>query len=281
LDELSTAEVVSAVIAGQAGVAEAVQAAQPQIAAATELLVEAFDRGGRWLLLGAGTSGRLAVMEAAEVPGTYGIDEDRIQARVAGGGPEHLIGTDAAEDDTDLARRNVAELAVIDSDVVVAVAASGTTPYTCAVAEDARRRGAGVVTVTTVLGSPLAALADVAVEVAVGDEVVAGSTRLAAGTAQKLVLNTLTTAAMVRLGRVHEHFMVDVMAANDKLRHRISDVVATTTGSSPEQAWAALERCGWNARAAIVHLVTGIDPDAAARRCAAHRTVRAALAEGD
>ncbi|MDQ2956935.1 MAG: N-acetylmuramic acid 6-phosphate etherase, partial [Actinomycetota bacterium] len=163
------------------------------------------------------------------------------------------------------------------TDALIAVAASGRTPYTCAAAALARELGAGVVTITNLRGSELAALADVAIEVPVGDEVVAGSTRLAAGTAQKLVLNTLTTTTMIRLGRVHENYMVDVVAANDKLRRRVSGVVAASTGHTDEQAWQALQRCDWNARAAIVHLATGLEPAAAAERAAAHRTVRQAI----
>jgi N-acetylmuramic acid 6-phosphate etherase len=277
LDLLGTDQAVEAVLAGQAQVLEAVRATQPQLSRAVELLVAAYEAGGRLLLFGAGTSGRLAVQEAVEVPGTYGIPADRIQARVAGGGAGQLVGSDAAEDDTELGKADVTELAVRAGDAVIAVAASGRTPYTCAVAGRARELGAGLISITTVTGSPLAALANVAIEVAVGEEVVAGSTRLAAGTAQKLVLNTLTTTAMIRLGRVHGNQMVDVVAANDKLRHRISVVVATSTGCTPEQAWQALQRCDWNARAAIVHLATGLEPAAAAVRAAAHRTVREAI----
>lgn len=281
LDLLGTDQAVEAVLAGQSQVQDAVGAVRPQLARAVDLLVAAYQAGGRLLLFGAGTSGRLAVQEAVEVPGTYGIPADRIQARVAGGGAGHLVGSDAAEDDTELGRADVAELAVRSGDAVIAVAASGRTPYTCAVAARARELGAGLISITTVLGSPLAALAQVAIEVAVGDEVVAGSTRLAAGTAQKLVLNTLTTTTMIRLGRVHGNQMVDVVAANDKLRHRVSGVVAASTGCTPELAWQALQRCDWNARAAIVHLATGLDPAAAAVRAAAHRTVREAVAPPD
>lgn len=277
LDLLGTDEAVEAVLAGQAHVAELVAAARPQIVQAVELLCAAYQRGGRLLLLGAGTSGRLAVQEAVEIPGTYGIDPDRIQARVAGGGAGQLVGSDEAEDDAERGVADIAELCVGPRDAVVAVAASGRTAYTCAAAARAGELGAALVTVTNVAGSPLAALATVAIEVPVGDEVIAGSTRLAAGTAQKLVLNTLTTTAMIRLGRVHGRYMVDVVAANDKLRGRISGAVAASTDRTATEARQALVRCGWNARAAIVHLMTGLDPAAAAARAAAHRTVREAL----
>jgi N-acetylmuramic acid 6-phosphate etherase len=280
LDLLDTAQAVRVVLAGQARVAELVAAAEHEIARAVDLLAAAYERGGRLLLMGAGTSGRLAVQEAVEVPGTYGIPAERIQARVAGGGSGHLVGTDEAEDDSELGRADVGSLAIGPADALIAVAASGRTPYTCAAAEYARERGAGVVTVTNLAGSRLAGLADVAIEVPVGDEVVSGSTRLAAGTAQKLVLNTLTTTTMIRLGRVHGNHMVDVVAANDKLRKRVSGVVADSTGQTEEQAWQALVRCDWNARAAIVHLITGLSPGESAERAAAHRTVREAIAGG-
>jgi N-acetylmuramic acid 6-phosphate etherase len=281
LDLLDTEQAVRAVLAGQAHVAEAVQAAHREIALAVDLLVRAYQAGGRLVLLGAGTSGRLAVQEAAEVPGTYGIPEHRIQARVAGGGAGHLVGTDAAEDDAGLGRADLAELAVSERDAIIAVTASGRTPYTCAAAERARELGAGLVGITNQLGSPLAGLVEIAIEVPVGEEVVSGSTRLAAGTAQKLVLNTLTTATMIRLGRVHGRHMIDVVAANDKLRRRVADAVAASSATTGERAWQALQLCGWNARAAMVHLATGLDPAAAASLAAAHRTVREAIASVD
>ena len=264
-------------LAGQRQVQPAVEAAQRDLVRAVDLLVTAYQRGGRLLLLGAGTSGRLAVQEAAELPGSYGIPAARIQARVAGGGAAHLLGSDEAEDDRELGRSDVDELSVGPDDAVIVVAASGRTPYTCAAAGRARELGASVVSVTNRAGSELGALADVAIEVPVGAEVVAGSTRLAAGTAQKLVLNTLTTTTMIRLGHVHENQMVDVVAANDKLRARISAVVAASTGCSEADGRLALERCGWNARAAIVHLATGLQPAEAAAQAAAHRTVREAI----
>ncbi|MEO9239179.1 MAG: N-acetylmuramic acid 6-phosphate etherase, partial [Jatrophihabitantaceae bacterium] len=176
LDLLDTEQAVLAVLAGQAKVAAAVQAAHREIGRAVDLLTAAYQAGGRLLLLGAGTSGRLAVQEAVEVPGTYGIPEHRIQARVAGGGAGHLVGTDAAEDDVALGRADIAELDVGPDDAVIAVTASGRTPYTCAAAERAGQLGAALVGITNLVGSPLADLVEVAIEVPVGDEVVSGST---------------------------------------------------------------------------------------------------------
>lgn len=277
LDLLDTEQAVRVVLAGQAGVAVVVEAAHRQLSDAVDLLVGRFSAGGRVLLLGAGTSGRLAVQEAVEVPATYGIPADRFQARVAGGGAGQLVGTDQAEDDVELGLADLAELAEGPADVLIAVAASGSTPYTCAAARRARELGLGLITLTNQPGTPLAALADVAIELPVGPEVVTGSTRLAAGTAQKLALNTLTTSMMIRLGRVHGRQMIDVVPANDKLRHRVAVAVAAAAGVEPEQAWPALQRCDWNARAALVHLCTGRNPEESAELAAAYRTVREAI----
>jgi N-acetylmuramic acid 6-phosphate etherase len=277
LDLLDTEQAVRVVLAGQAGVAAVVQAAHRQLSDAVDLLVGRFEAGGRVLLLGAGTSGRLAVQEAVEVPATYGIPADRFQARVAGGGSGQLVGADQAEDDVELGLADLAELIAGPADVLIAVAASGSTPYTCAAARQARELGLGLITVTNQPGSPLAALADVPIELPVGPEVVTGSTRLAAGTAQKLALNTLTTSMMIRLGRVHGRQMIDVVPANDKLRHRVAVAVAAAAAVEPEQAWPALQRCDWNARAALVHLCTGRNPEESAELAAAYRTVREAI----
>jgi N-acetylmuramic acid 6-phosphate etherase len=278
LDKLGSADLVDEVIAGQEHVTRVVRAARPQLAAAVDLMTDAFVAGGRLVLIGAGTSGRLALMEEAELPGTFGIARDRVTALVAGSGGDQPGGTDDAEDDEDLGRADVARCGVGDRDVVLAVSASGTTPYTLAAAEVGRLAGSAVVAVVNAAGSPLAALADVAIVVPTGPEVVIGSTRLAAGTAQKLVLNTLTTATMVRSGRVHGRFMVDVVPANSKLIRRVADLVADSCGVSETVALAALNDCANNPRAAIVHLVTGLAPEEAARRAVAHRSVREAIA---
>jgi N-acetylmuramic acid 6-phosphate etherase len=276
LDLLGPVELVDAVIAGQEHVAAVVRAASPALARGVELVAGGFLQGGRLLLFGAGTSGRLAALEAAELPGTFGIGIDRVLARVAGASPERPWGGDDAEDDVARGRADVVALAVGPSDVVVAVAASGTTPYTLGAAEAARGSGAPVIAVVNAHGTPLARLADVAVELPTGPEVVIGSTRLAAGSAQKLALNALTTAAMIRAGRVHDRFMVDVVPANAKLVRRIADLVAQACGVDLSTAEEALRRCGGHPRVAIVPLLTGVPPEEAARRAARHRTVREA-----
>jgi N-acetylmuramic acid 6-phosphate etherase len=278
LDLLDPPELVEAIIAGQEHVTAVVRAAAPDLARAAHLMAGAFRAGGHIFLVGAGTSGRLAAMEAAELPGTFGISEEWVVARVAGASPERPAGADGAEDDADLGRADMVALGAGRGDVVIAVSASGTTAYTLAAAEGARSAGAAVIAVVNAADAPLVRLSDIAVEAPTGPEVVIGSTRLAAGSAQKLALNTLTTAAMVLAGRVHDRFMVDVVPANAKLVRRVADMVAEACDVDAATAAAALDRCDGVPRVAIVHLQTGLPPQEAARRAAAYRTVREAIA---
>ncbi len=277
LDLLPSDRIVELLLDAEARVVPALRCAVPRIAAAAELVAARLAAGGRLALAGAGTSGRLAVVEAAELPGTFGLPDGLVVARVAGGGPDGLAGTDWDEDDIEAALRDLDELALCSADVLIAVAASGRTPYTLALAGAAAERGVALIAVVNQPGSPLASCARVPVEVPVGPEVLRGSTRLSAGTAQKVALNAITTVAMVRLGRVHGDLMVDVVAANAKLRERVAGIVAEITGASAERAYAVLDACEWNARAAVVHLVTGLAASEAAARAAAHPTLRAAL----
>jgi N-acetylmuramic acid 6-phosphate etherase len=277
LDLLPTAEIVRLLLDAERRVVPAAHAALDRIAAGAELLAGRLRAGGRVVFAGAGTSGRIAAAEAAELPGTFGLGRSVVLSRVAGGAGS----TDHDEDDLAGAHRDLADLTLTAADVLVAVAASGSTPYTLALAEEARAAGAAVLAVVNVRGTPLAALADVAIEVDVGDEVLRGSTRLTAGTAQKVVLNALTTAAMVRLGRVHGDLMVDVEPANAKLRARAAGIVAEIAGCEPAAADAALTACGDSARAAVLHLVLGVDPQAAQARAADHPSLRDALVSAD
>ncbi|GAA3382170.1 N-acetylmuramic acid 6-phosphate etherase [Cryptosporangium minutisporangium] len=278
LDQLSAHGVAERLFDAEARVLPAVRSATSRVADAAELIAARMADGGRLVLIGAGTSGRLAVLQAAELPGTFGLAGDRVAARTAGGGPGGLTGTDGDEDNVDAGRADLTETGFGAGDVLVAVAASGRTPYTLAAAGLAHELGGAVVSVTTVAGSPLAFAADVAIEVPIGPEVLRGSTRLTAGTAQKLVLDALTTAAMVRLGRVHDDVMIDVVPANAKLRERSAGLVAEIVGCPPEDAAAALDRCDGNARAAVLLLTSGLPPTEAAALAAGHRTLRSALA---
>ena len=273
LDQLPADQVVFLLLDAEQRVVPIVRAATPDIVRGAELIADRMHGGGRLVFVGAGTSGRIALTEAAELPGTFGLPDGRVVTRIAGG----AAGTDWDEDDTEQATRHLAELALVSGDVLVAVAASGSTPYTLAIADAARTLDVDVVAVVNTNGSPLARLATVAIEVVVGAEVLRGSTRLSAGTAQKIALNALTTTAMNLLGRVHGDVMVDVVPANAKLRGRATGIVTEIAGCSTDDAHAALVACEWNARAAILHLVGGLPPDIARQQAAAHRTLRAAL----
>jgi N-acetylmuramic acid 6-phosphate etherase len=274
LDLLTAGEVVDLLLAGETRVLPAVRTQAAAIAAAADAVAARWAEGGRLILVGAGTSGRLAWLQAGELRGTFGIDRHQALACVAGG----LDATDGDEDDVAAALRDHERVRPGPSDVVVAVAASGSTPYTVSFARAASEAGATVVSVTTVAGSPLAELAHVAIEARVGPEVLRGSTRLGAGTAQKVVLDALTTAAAARLGRVHADHMIDVVGANAKLRDRVAGIVADVAGCSPERAAEAVAACDGNARAAVLVLVHRLEPGTAVSTAAAHRTLRDALA---
>jgi N-acetylmuramic acid 6-phosphate etherase len=279
LDTLDSAGVVERLLDAEERVVPAVRAALPQIAAAADLIARQVRRGGRIAFVGAGTSGRLALCEAAELPGTFGLDPSTILIGIAGVGGRALVGTDWDEDDVTVASADFADMALRSHDVMVAVAASGSTPYTLAMARSAARAGIALVAVVNTLESPLAALATAAIEVPVGPERLQNSTRLTAGTAQKLILNALTTAAMVALGHVHGDLMIDVVPANAKLRDRLIGIVAEIAERSVDVARAALERCDWNARAAVLHLTAGLSPSQAAASAACYPTLRAAMEE--
>jgi N-acetylmuramic acid 6-phosphate etherase len=275
LDLLPAADIVELLLDAEARVVPAVRAVTGPIAAGADLIAARLAAGGRLLFAGAGTSGRIAAAEAAELPGTFGLDRRRVGWQVAGGSDS----TDDDEDDLAGAARDIAELAITEVDVLVAVAASGATPYTLALAAAARQVGAAVIAVVTTAGSPLADRADVTIAPSPGPEVLRGSSRLTAGTAQKIALNALTTAAMARSGRVHGDLMVDVVPANAKLRHRAAGIVAEIAGVEQAQAEDALRRCDDDARAAVLLLVAGLDADAARRHATAHRSLREALEE--
>lgn len=279
LDRWSALEIVAAMNREDATVAAAVTRILPDVAAAVDRVVAAFERGGRLFYVGAGTSGRLGVLDASECPPTFGVEPERVQAITAGGRSAISDAVEGAEDDAGAGARDVTERGVGPADVVVGLAASGRTPYVLGALEEARRRGAATVAVACVPEAAIATGCDVAILPVVGPEVLQGSTRLKAGTAQKMVLNMLSTAAMVRTGRVFSNLMVDLRAGNAKLRARAERMVCLATGVSPEAARAALEAADWHVKIAIVGLLGAVAPDAARaalRRSRGH--LRAALA---
>jgi N-acetylmuramic acid 6-phosphate etherase len=273
LDVLPSEIVVQLMLNGESRVVPAIRVVMAQLAAAAELIAERLETGGRLIFAGAGTSGRIAAAEAAELPGTFGYDRSRVRAFVAGG----EASTDNDEDDLSAAQADIDRIRFTASDVLVAVAASGSTPYTLALADAAVASGAEVVAVVTTSDTPLHARAAVTIAPLVGPEVLRDSSRLTAGTAQKIVLNCLTTAAMARLGRVHGNLMIDVVPANEKLRLRSAAIVAELTGAGLAEAEHAVTECGGNARAAVLMLSIGLDASAAAERAAQYRSLREAL----
>lgn len=269
LDAMSAEQIVRVMNAEDATVAPAVGRELAQIAAAVERIAQALRQGGRLFYVGAGTSGRLAWLDALECPPTFNTDPQQVQAIVAGGISSDVSASSEFEDRADLGRQAIADRGIGDNDIVVGVAASGTTPFTVAAVEEARRRGAGTVAVACVTGSPLAAAAEIAITPVVGPEVLTGSTRLKAGTAQKMVLNMLSTAAMVRLGKTYSNLMVEVQPRNEKLRARAVRVFTQATGLSADEADQWLRRAEGNLKIAIVMAAAGVDRREAVRRIAA------------
>jgi N-acetylmuramic acid 6-phosphate etherase len=240
-----------------------VRRALSRVAAAVRRLARTLDRGGRVLLVGAGTSGRLAALEAAECPPTFGTPPGQIAAVVAGGPRALRRAVEGAEDDADDGARRIRAARISRRDLVVGVAASGATPFIRGALAEARRRRTPAVLVCCVTRPPLAPLADVVIPLAVGPEVLAGSTRLKAGTATKLVLNMLTTAAMARRGMVHDNLMVNVRPTNAKLRDRAARIVAAIARVTPREARRHLARANWNVKAATLAAARGLNPAAA------------------
>jgi N-acetylmuramic acid 6-phosphate etherase len=280
IDLRPTAELVRLVNAGDAEVPAVVGAAAPEITRAIDAIVERLRRGGRLVYVGAGSSGRIAALDASECESTFSTAPGQVVALVAGGSNATPLEQEAAEDDAGAGEAELRALALGEADAVVAVSASGRTPYALAAARAAADAGALTVAVVSVPDSELAALVDHAITVVVGAEFLAGSTRLKAGTAQKLVLNMISTIAMIRLGKTFGNLMVDVCATNEKLRARVRRIVGTATGAQPSDVDEALAAAEGNAKVAIVSLLAGISAaQAAARLDACGQSIRLALVE--
>jgi N-acetylmuramic acid 6-phosphate etherase len=280
LDLWSTARLVALINDEDAKVAPAVRRCATELARAIDEIAARVAAGGRLVYVGAGTSGRLAILDAAEIHPTFGVGTDVVVALIAGGAGATAVAQEAAEDDADQGAADLADAAVGAGDAVVLLSASGTTPYVLGAARAAAVAGALTVAIACVPGSALGGLAAHEIVAEVGPEVLAGSTRMKAGTAQKLVLNTISTVTMIRLGKTYGNLMVDVVASNAKLRQRSRRAVALATGATDETAGAALEQAGGDAKVAIVSLLGGLDPEAARERLAqAGGAVRRALAD--
>jgi N-acetylmuramic acid 6-phosphate etherase len=257
IDRKSTLEILRVLNAEDARVAGAVRRELPNITRAVDAIVTALRSGGRLIYVGAGTSGRQAVLDAAECPPTFGVSPKTVQAIIAGGGRALRYASEDAEDSASVGARELRRIGMSRRDVVVGISASGTTPFVFGALNFARRKGARTIAITANPGSPITRAADIAIEPDTGPEAVSGSTRLKAGTAQKMVLNMLSTASMVRLGRVYDNSMIHLALTNGKLRRRGMQILRAITGASASAAEHALRQTGHNLPAAIVMLRTG------------------------
>lgn len=244
-------------------VPDAVAREIPAIAAAVERIVAAFAAGGRLVYMGAGTSGRLGVLDASECPPTFRVPEGMVVGLIAGGAEALVRSAEAAEDDAASGAQALRDIALAPCDVVVGIAVSGRTPYVIGGLQHARAVGAGTVALSCNPGSAIAAIADIAISPVVGPEVLTGSTRLKSGTAQKLVLNMLTTASMIRIGKTYQNLMVDMQPTNAKLTARAVRIVMQATGCGEAQARDALDRVGQDVKLAILVMLTGQSPETA------------------
>ena len=251
LDRMDADAIVRLMDEEEGATLRAVADAAPGIAQAARRAAEAFQKGGRVIYVGAGTSGRIATADAAEMPPTFGIGPDRFVALIAGGAGAGVRAVEDAEDDGPAAKEALDALAPTPDDVLIGLAASGGTPFVVAAVRHARARGLWTAGIANNPGTPLLEAADLGILLDTGPEVLTGSTRLKAGTAQKLALNRISTAAMVLSGKVVENLMVDVKAKNAKLRDRCARIVAELTDLTEAEATSALERNGWSIRAAL------------------------------
>jgi N-acetylmuramic acid 6-phosphate etherase len=280
LDRMSAMQIARLMNREDRKVAAAVGRQLPAIARAVDAIVKAIRNGGRMIYVGAGSSGRMAVLDAAECPPTFGTSPKLVQALIAGGRPAVTGAVEGAEDSPANAKRDLRAKKLARRDVLVGITASGTTPYVLAALKYARKRGATTVAITVNQHTPVARLAKILIAIDVGPEILTGSTRLKAGTSQKMVLNMLSTAAMARLGHVYENLMIDVKPSNQKVSARILRILAEASGKSLSAAEHALRQAGHNMRVALVMLELGVNAQGAKKKLrTAKGGVREALGE--
>jgi N-acetylmuramic acid 6-phosphate etherase len=280
IDKLPPAEIVEGMLNEDRKMLAAVQREKERIAVGIEIITQALRRGGRVVFVGAGTSGRLGVVESAEMPPTFGTSPDLVLAVMAGGKNAVLRAKEGVEDNYEEGARSINRLRPTRSDVVVGVSASGMTPFVRGALTRARRAASKIIFVTCDPRSELQTFVDLTIAPAVGPEVIAGSTRLKAGTATKIVLNMLTTGAMVRIGKTYGNLMVDVQMGSEKLRDRARRIITIVTGLDYDEADGLLRRARWNVKAAIVMQKTGLTYIRAMSRLRkAHDFVRDAIGE--
>lgn len=261
IDLLSTQSMLEVINQEDQKVPLAVQAALPAIADAVEAIVEAFKQAGRLIYIGAGTSGRLGILDAVECPPTFSVEPSQVVGIIAGGSTAIYQSIEGAEDNEQAAIDDLNQIKLTANDVVVGIAASGRTPYVISALNYANRVGSQTVTVTCNPDAKMLAVSNIGICAEVGPEVLTGSTRLKSGTAQKLILNMLTTAAMIKSGKCYQNLMVDVNASNEKLIARASRIVIEATGCSHAEAKVALEQADNSAKLAILIVLTGVCAD--------------------
>ncbi|MDX2321785.1 MAG: N-acetylmuramic acid 6-phosphate etherase [Moritella sp.] len=259
LDQLSTLELVKLFNSEDEKVAQAIKLELPLIAAAIDMIAHAFQQNGRLIYIGAGTSGRLGVLDASECPPTFGVGHQQVQGIIAGGEAAMFKAQEGAEDDLNAAKIDLQQIQLTPQDIVVGIAASGRTPYVIGGLTFANNLGCDTIAISCNDNSPIATLAKIAITPVVGAEVLTGSSRMKAGTAQKLVLNMLSTGAMVRTGKVYQNLMVDVKTSNEKLITRSENIIMDVTGVERERAKELLIAANQHVKSAILMELNGVD----------------------
>ena len=263
IDTLPTLDMLTLINGEDQKVALAVRDELPHIAVAVDAITARMQRGGRLIYMGAGTSGRLGVLDASECPPTFGTPPELVVGLMAGGPAALIEGVEGAEDDQDRGAADIAEVYVNENDCVIGIAASGHTPYVLGGLQEAKKRRALTVSIACNRPSPLEKLAEIGIALLVGPEVISGSTRLKAGSAQKMVLNMISTAVMIRLGKTYSNLMVDVQPTNVKLRQRARRIVAEATGLDLPRASEILSACNGEVKTAVVAVLARISPEMA------------------
>jgi N-acetylmuramic acid 6-phosphate etherase len=280
IDKSATADIVEMILSEDRKVIAAVQKEKERIAHGIEIVAHALKKGGRIIFIGAGTSGRLGVVEASEMPPTFGTPPNAVQAIMAGGQEAVFRAKEGVEDNYEEGARSISRLRLTQRDVVIGVSASGMTPFVRGGLTRARRAGAKIIFITCWPGSELQNFVDLQIAPAVGPEIIAGSTRLKAGTATKMVLNMLTTISMIKVGKTYGNLMVDVQTGSEKLKDRARRIIGIVTGLGYEEADALLKRAKWNVKAAIVMQKAQLTlPQALRRLRKAQDSVREAIGE--
>ncbi|HAQ08852.1 MAG TPA: N-acetylmuramic acid 6-phosphate etherase [Bacillus bacterium] len=258
IDLMTTEDIITVINQEDTLVPNVIARQVPVIAEVVDRIIAAFKQGGRLIYVGAGTSGRLGIIDASECPPTFGTDPGLIVGVIAGGKEAMTEAIEGVEDDTQQGKADMEDISVSANDIVIGIAASGRTPYTIGALENAKQLGALTVSIVCSKDSEMEKISDYTIAAVVGPEVITGSTRMKAGTAQKLILNMLTTASMVKMGKVYGNLMVDVQMTNEKLHSRAANIVKMATGASDEEARAAIKEQNYHTKAAILQIITGL-----------------------